>query len=111
MNLFVTGSTGFIGSHFVRIGLRAGHRIIAIRRSGSVPRISLPEEPIWLEKKLTDCEPHDFQGVDALIHFAGAGVNPKEANWDTCFQTNLTDSLKIWRTSIVTGKQIGRAHV
>ena len=103
MNLFVTGSTGFIGSHFLRIALRAGNRIIAIRRSGSVPRISLPEEPIWLEKKLADCEPDDFQGVDALIHFAGAGVNPKDANWDSCFQTNLIDSLRVWRTASAGG--------
>ena len=103
MNLFVTGGTGFIGSHFLRIALRAGHRVVAIRRPRAQPRILLTDEPIWIEKELADCRPDDFQGIDALVHFAAAGVNPKDANWDSCFKTNLTDSLRVWRTASAGG--------
>jgi nucleoside-diphosphate-sugar epimerase len=103
VNLFVTGGTGFIGSHFLRIALRAGHRVVAIRRPRAQTRIPLTDEPLWLEKELADCESHDFQGIDALVHFAAAGVNPKDANWDSCFKTNLTDSLRVWRTASAGG--------
>ena len=103
MNLFVTGGTGFIGSHFLRIALRAGHRVVAIRRPRAQPRILLTDEPIWIEKELADCRPDDFQGIDALVHFAAAGVNPKDANWESCFKTNLTDSLRVWRTASAGG--------
>ena len=103
MNLFVTGGTGFIGSHFLRIALRAGHRVVAIRRPRAQPRILLTDEPIWIEKELADCEPHDFQDIDAIVHFAAAGVNPKDANWESCFKTNLTDSLRVWRTASAGG--------
>lgn len=103
MNLFVTGGTGFIGSHFIRTALDAGHRVVALRRTGSHPRIPLEEQPVWLEKDLGGCEPYDFQDIDTLIHFAAVGVNPNNANWDNCFQTNLTDSLKILRIASTVG--------
>ncbi len=42
MRLFVTGATGFIGSHFVNQALAAGHEVVALRRTEqSRPRIEL----------------------------------------------------------------------
>lgn len=41
MKIFLTGGTGFIGSHFLNTVLNAGNEVIAICRPGSQPRISL----------------------------------------------------------------------
>lgn len=95
MNLFVTGGTGFIGSHFLRIALRAGHRVVAIRRPRAQPRIPLTDEPIWIEKELADCEPHDFQNIDALVHFAAAGVSPQITTWAEAFKINVFDQINL----------------
>jgi len=39
MKLFVTGGTGFIGSHFLNAALKNGHEVVAQHRPGSKPRI------------------------------------------------------------------------
>ena len=103
MNLFVTGGTGFIGSHFVRTALRARHRVVAIRRSGSMPRIQLTEEPAWIDKELFDCEPHNLQGIDALVHFASAGVSPQKASWEEMFNFNVNGTLHIMQVAKTAG--------
>ena len=42
MNIFLTGGTGFIGSHFLAIALSEGHTVFAQRRSElSRPKIFL----------------------------------------------------------------------
>lgn len=41
MRIFLTGGTGFLGSHFLRHALAAGHEVFALRRPGSQPRIAL----------------------------------------------------------------------
>ncbi len=42
LRLFVTGGTGFIGSHFLNQALAAGHEVLALRRSPtSQPRIPI----------------------------------------------------------------------
>jgi nucleoside-diphosphate-sugar epimerase len=44
LRLFVTGATGFIGSHFLNAALAAGHDVVALRRSeNSKPRVPIQE--------------------------------------------------------------------
>ena len=54
MKIFVTGGTGFIGSHFLKQALAIGHDLICLRRPGSRTRIPLKSEPTWLEGSLED---------------------------------------------------------
>lgn len=49
MKIFVTGGTGFIGSHFVKNALVEGYKLICLRRPGSQSRIPLENEPVWVE--------------------------------------------------------------
>jgi dihydroflavonol-4-reductase len=78
-NLFITGGSGFIGSHLAQIGLRAGHRITvtaavnnetergrlaALQRLGVTPVIARLEERERLEDAL--------RGNDVIIHLAAA---------------------------------------
>ncbi|MDA0265664.1 MAG: NAD-dependent epimerase/dehydratase family protein [Cyanobacteria bacterium] len=96
MKLFVTGGTGFIGSHFLMVALQAGHEIYALRQASSQPRLLLPLQPTWLEGKLTDNWSHTLDKCDALVHLAAAGVDPVFSDWQTIFSVNVSQSLGLW---------------
>ncbi len=95
MRIFLTGSTGFIGSHFLKAALDAGHEVIALRRSGSRPRILQTKEPQWIEGELSDATAAWFEGVDVLVHLAAAGVSPQKISWTDAFQINVADSMAL----------------
>lgn len=60
MNIGLTGATGFIGRHFARLAIEAGHKIIAFSR-----------RPQKGQRKWDDL---DFYGLDAMVHLAGESV-------------------------------------
>ncbi len=82
MKIFITGATGFIGSHVAVRLLHAGHELVALARNpGKVPALAaLPK------LKLVAATLYDFdvirdalQGCDACIHIAlGWGDTPIE---------------------------------
>jgi|GEM_PF-6970125 len=84
MRIFVTGSTGFIGSHFLRAALAAGHEIIGLRYPGTQPVIPIPESDrlTWVDGDLntffSDPSAFRFQLSDfsstALIQINPPGV-------------------------------------
>lgn len=98
MKLFVTGATGFIGSHFVNKAIAAGHEVIALRRSTeSKPRIEIPRQPIWLTKPLDGLTPADFEGVDCLVHLAAHTPNVPYDSLENCLHWNVMVPLKVFR--------------
>lgn len=103
MNIFVTGSTGFIGSHFLKQALAAGHQIFALRRPGSRTRILLPKEPNWLEGNLDDDWSPELSQCTSLIHLAAAGVNPQTTDWDDLLEVNVRQSSSMWRLAAKVG--------
>ena len=103
MNLFVTGGTGFLGSHFIAAALADGHQIMAIRRSESSPRIKLKQEPTWCCGNLDDDWRECLQKCDIFVHLASAGVVSNKDNWEYCFRVNVTESLALWRQAIDSG--------
>ena len=104
MRLFVTGATGFIGSHFLECALQAGHEVTAVRRTAhSEPRIPLSITPTWLLSSLDGLTESHLAGHDALIHLAASGVTPQPATWEACFKTNLCDSLQLVRRAAAAG--------
>jgi nucleoside-diphosphate-sugar epimerase len=100
VRLFVTGATGFIGSHFINDALAEGHEVLALRRSPqSRPRIVLTREPTWLDKSMLDVIGDDFVGVDCLVHLAATGVSPRVASWDELLQWNVTAPIRLLATA------------
>lgn len=95
--IFLTGGTGFIGSHFLAQAVTAGYHITALRRPQEMTtRIPLPAEPCWLDGALSEMEVRHFAGCDTLVHFAGVGVNdPTSCSWEESFQVNVTDMLRL----------------
>lgn len=98
MRIFVTGGTGFIGSHFLRLAMAAGHEVRALRRTGSRPSIVLPSEPVWIDAELKSVPVDALKGCDALVHLAATGVT-RTATWEECFSINVDQSLRLWRAA------------
>lgn len=103
MRIFVTGGTGFIGSHFLRAALRAGHTVMALRRRGSAPRTPLEREPQWVEGDLESDFTGELAQAEALVHLAAAGVDPSTASWTECFRWNVTAALVLWQRAADVG--------
>jgi len=103
MKFFVTGGTGFIGSHFLAKALAAGHKPIALRRPGSKPRILLEKEPLWVEGALDDDWHDELTECQVLVHLAAAGVSPQLSNWTELFKINVEQSLNIWVQAVDAG--------
>jgi nucleoside-diphosphate-sugar epimerase len=62
MKIFLTGGTGFIGSHLLRLLGTTDHKVTALRRVSSQPCIDIGSEPLWLVKEMDRLEPIDFAG-------------------------------------------------
>jgi UDP-glucose 4-epimerase len=104
MRLFLTGATGFIGSHVLLAALNAGYEVVAMRRSAhSSATIPLPKEPTWWEGDLNSLEASQLEGIDAIIHTAAAGVSPKRASWSDLLQTNVCGSIRLLESASVAG--------
>lgn len=104
MRTFVTGGTGFIGSHFIKVALSRGHKIVALRRPGSFPSIDLAQEPDWVEGDLEAYPKTSFKECDTLLHLASFGVNPVDSSdWEQCFRWNVSASFKLWMSAIQSG--------
>jgi nucleoside-diphosphate-sugar epimerase len=94
MKLFVTGGTGFIGSHFLNMAISAGHDVVALRRSPtSKSSIPLPLEPQWLDKTMVEVSRKDFEECEVMVHLAAVGVSPQRATWEELFRVNVIESL------------------
>lgn len=96
MRIFLTGGTGFLGSHFLSEALELGHEVVALRRPGSSPKISLERQPRWLDGSLDVIPESELVGIDVLVHMAAHGVNPLNSNWSDCFHWNVSRSLHLW---------------
>ena len=66
MILAVTGGTGFVGAHLLRLAVETGHRVRALTRSPREPQPGVT----WIPGDLRD--PGDLcAGAEAVIHLAG----------------------------------------
>jgi nucleoside-diphosphate-sugar epimerase len=95
MKLFVTGATGFIGSHFVNLAHKVGYEIIGLRRKGSLPRVAIDKQPLWIEGPLDGNFFNYLNGCDVLVHFASHSANPPYDSLENCLYWNLTATLKL----------------
>jgi nucleoside-diphosphate-sugar epimerase len=97
MKIFLTGGTGFIGSHFLKQALEQGHDVIALRRPGSQPRIALNQQPVWLDGALDGDHRPSLVGVDVLVHLASHTPNPPYDTLDKCLYWNVFASVQLAR--------------
>ena len=75
MKIFLTGGTGFIGSHVLKQLLASDIEVIAHRRKeSSNPNILISDSINWLTKPISEIDVSDFQGVEVLLHLASHSV-------------------------------------
>ncbi|MDH3570625.1 MAG: NAD-dependent epimerase/dehydratase family protein, partial [Gemmatimonadota bacterium] len=92
MRVFVTGGTGFIGSHLVRTLLARGDRCIVISRSGRDPwndagvRVIAgdPTQPGPWQQEVASC--------DAVVNLVGARIVDPPHRWTTARKALLRAS-------------------
>jgi len=103
MKIFVTGGTGFIGSHFINEAINDSHELICLRRAGSQPRIPLKRDPVWVEGSLENNLQSELKGCDLLLHLAAHSTNVPYDTIENCLYWNLTASLQLLQQAKVAG--------
>jgi nucleoside-diphosphate-sugar epimerase len=104
MNIFLTGGTGFIGSHFLKTSLECGHSVTALKRSQkSSTKIILTEEPNWLIKSFDEVVESDFENVDVIVHLAAHSANVPYDSLLNCIKFNVEEPLKLFEKAVKAG--------
>ena len=107
MHILVTGSTGFIGSHFVKRAMRDSHTVTILKRSSQIkPAIDWPEQPHYLESDLLSISPSQLNEVQAIAHFAAVGVSPRVAEWNELEKINIRGTLHMCNLAKLIGARI-----
>jgi len=102
MKVFVTGATGFIGSHFLNLlAENSGIEILALRRNlDSKTRVPLLKDPIWITKPLDQVGQADLVGVDVIVHLAAHSIYPPYDTLANCLYWNLTAPLQLFNEAL-----------
>ena len=103
MKIFLTGGTGFIGSHLINEAHKRGYEIRALRRPGSKSRIKLDKQPYWIEGSLDGNYLKALSNCNVFIHLATFGASPQPANWSDCFFWNVTKSIDLLKQALDSG--------
>jgi nucleoside-diphosphate-sugar epimerase len=103
MKVFVTGGTGFIGSHFVQQAQAAGHDLLVLRRPGSQPRLPLKQEPTWLTKTMDQVSIEDLQGCRILVHLAAHSANYPYDGLSACLYWNVVEPCRLFEKAHAAG--------
>lgn len=69
MQLGLTGATGFVGRHVIRLAVRRGYEIVAFTRNPSRPVGDCIET-----RNFPANEPPDLRGCQAIVHLAGENI-------------------------------------
>jgi uncharacterized protein (TIGR01777 family) len=90
MRVAITGSTGLIGSALTRSLLLDGHQVLRLTRSSSGAASGDGSESAQWDPRAGTVQPGALDGVDAVVHLAGAGVGDKR--WTDAYKKELRDS-------------------
>jgi uncharacterized protein (TIGR01777 family) len=89
MRVAITGSTGLIGSALTKSLLKDGHQVLRLTRGGAKAAGDGSESASWDPKGGT-VQPGALEGVEAVVHLAGAGIGDKR--WNDAYKKELRDS-------------------
>lgn len=104
MRVFLTGGTGFIGSHFLKHATEKGLEVTALRRKkSSIPRIALSRYPKWLDKGMENVERTDIEGCDILVHLAAHSANVPYDSLENCIYWNVNVPVTLFRKAVEAG--------
>lgn len=92
MKYFITGGTGFIGSHLINYLLATGHEVVAVYRTNPTTRIAITKQPVWIKRELNEITAADLVGCDVVVNLASAGMpnNPEKVSFEQMYFYNVT---------------------
>ncbi|MFF3916784.1 TIGR01777 family oxidoreductase [Streptomyces sp. NPDC001852] len=90
MRVAITGSTGLIGSALTRSLLTDGHQVVRLVRDRSAATPHDGSESAHWDPVAGRVAPGALDGVDAVVHLAGAGVGDKR--WTAAYKREIRDS-------------------
>src|SRR5690554_718461 len=82
MRVFMTGATGFVGSHVAEVLQEAGHEVVAlVRASSDVAHLSaLGVEQVVGSLESPDALERALKGCEAVVHVAGMTTGKSPAD-------------------------------
>lgn len=99
MKVFVTGSSGYIGTHYQELSKHSLHlydRIaVPSARHSAVPFVGISDPRLGHDLKA--------EGIEVILHMAGAGVNPNERDLGELARTNALMAMQV----VELGAEIG----
>lgn len=102
--VFLTGGTGFIGSHFLQLAGVGRVPIRALRRnSTSSTKFPVSTPPEWIEGALDALTAEHFEGCRTLVHLASPGVSPQQATCQELIYWNVLAFEKMINTAAAAG--------
>lgn len=104
MNVFLTGCTGFIGSHVLDRLISEGHNVTCLIRA-PFPRLNFYAESNvrFIIKDLSQILHADLVDIDCVMHFASVGVSPKIASWTQLQDINVFSTFKLLEIASLLG--------
>ena len=96
MNLFITGSNGYIGGNFIKKAAKRGIKIFAVTRKKKNKKI---KNVTWLVGSI-DKNWHELAKSDVLVHFATVGAYKKNADIKEAYELNVIKSSKLLLNAI-----------
>jgi len=103
MKIFLTGGTGFIGSNFINNAISDGHSIVAIRREGSIPKVDLINQPMWVEGDLESDYSAHLRNCDIFVHMASYGVLDGDDDLDEYLRWNVVATYNLCKQAYDSG--------
>mgnify|MGYP006146847275 CR=1 FL=1 len=104
MKVFLTGGTGFIGSHFINELIRQKVEVKALRRNKkSIPRFPLISKPLWITKEIHEVTVKDLSDCDVLIHLAAHSPNVPYDNIENCISENVIKPILLFKIAFKAG--------
>ena len=95
MRIFLTGGTGFIGSHILNESANYDYHVIALKRESSRTKVDLLTNPNWKIGSLNKPEENYFKNIDTVLHLASHSANVPYDNLSNCLKVNLFGSIQI----------------
>jgi len=101
--IFLTGASGFLGRYVLSNLLNSGNSVRALARSTITPPPVRRGCIELIKGRLSTVTSESLKNCDIFIHLASAGVLQEYANIETCFRTNVYESVSLWRMALSAG--------
>ena len=103
MKIFLTGGTGFIGSHLTNEALKQGHKISALRGKKRKKNVLKKNNLAWIDSDLDKVDKKYLKNHVVLVHLAAFSANTPYADLDECIYWNVYAPSKLFMTAYEVG--------